>query len=117
MSTITEPATDAAFWADADRHVLRYSPSFSPVVVERATHVPHLRAGAGGGECLAGQATGTEQQEGTRPHAATDDITVTRRASTTWRRSSTVRSWNNGRMSEWAVRCSVMGRGTCGWSA
>ncbi len=29
-------ATDAAFWGDVDRHVLRYSPSFSPVIVERA---------------------------------------------------------------------------------
>lgn len=28
--------TDDAFWADADRHLLRYCPSFSPVVVERA---------------------------------------------------------------------------------
>jgi 2,2-dialkylglycine decarboxylase (pyruvate) len=30
------PDVDAAFWADADRHVVRYSPSFTPVVVERA---------------------------------------------------------------------------------
>ncbi|MGD9737361.1 MAG: aspartate aminotransferase family protein [Solirubrobacterales bacterium] len=27
---------DASFWEDADAHVLRYAPSFSPVVVERA---------------------------------------------------------------------------------
>ncbi|MEV4419923.1 aspartate aminotransferase family protein [Patulibacter sp. NPDC049589] len=32
----TEPAADAAFWADAERHVLRYGPAFTPVVVERA---------------------------------------------------------------------------------
>jgi 2,2-dialkylglycine decarboxylase (pyruvate) len=32
----TTTAADAAFWSDADRHVLRYIPSFSPLVVERA---------------------------------------------------------------------------------
>jgi 2,2-dialkylglycine decarboxylase (pyruvate) len=38
--------TDAAFWADVDRHVLRYSPSFSPVLVERASgSVLHLSDG------------------------------------------------------------------------
>jgi 2,2-dialkylglycine decarboxylase (pyruvate) len=31
-----QPAGDAAFWADADRHVLRYTPAFTPAVVERA---------------------------------------------------------------------------------
>jgi 2,2-dialkylglycine decarboxylase (pyruvate) len=36
MSLLAEPTTDAAFWADADRHVLRYAPGFSPVIVERA---------------------------------------------------------------------------------
>lgn len=28
---------DATFWADVDRHLLRYSPSFSPVLVEHAS--------------------------------------------------------------------------------
>jgi 2,2-dialkylglycine decarboxylase (pyruvate) len=42
----TQPSTDAAFWADADRHVLRYSPAFSPVIVERAAgSVLHLSDG------------------------------------------------------------------------
>jgi 2,2-dialkylglycine decarboxylase (pyruvate) len=42
----TAAATDAAFWADVDRHVIRYSPSFSPVVVERAAgSVLHLSDG------------------------------------------------------------------------
>ena len=42
----TEPATDAAFWADADRHVVRYSPEFSPALVERAEgSVLHLSDG------------------------------------------------------------------------
>jgi len=39
MSAIATPRPttgDAQFWADADRHVLRYSPAFSPVLVERA---------------------------------------------------------------------------------
>src|SRR3954454_6376243 len=36
MSLIAESGVDAAFWADVDRHVLRYCPSFSPVIVERA---------------------------------------------------------------------------------
>jgi 2,2-dialkylglycine decarboxylase (pyruvate) len=42
----TEPATDAAFWADVDRHVVRYSPEFSPALVERAAgSVLHLSDG------------------------------------------------------------------------
>jgi 2,2-dialkylglycine decarboxylase (pyruvate) len=36
MSLITEPALDDAFWTDAARHVVRYTPAFSPVIVERA---------------------------------------------------------------------------------
>lgn len=36
MSTLAEPARDAAFWADAERHVIRYTPAFTPVLVERA---------------------------------------------------------------------------------
>ncbi|MCW3041673.1 MAG: aspartate aminotransferase family protein [Solirubrobacterales bacterium] len=32
----TASLTDASFWGDADRHVIRYSPSFTPVIVERA---------------------------------------------------------------------------------
>ncbi|WP_354697933.1 2,2-dialkylglycine decarboxylase [Paraconexibacter sp. AEG42_29] len=30
------PTTDDAFWADVDRHVVRYAPSFTPAIVERA---------------------------------------------------------------------------------
>ena len=42
----TAAAADAAFWADADRHVLRYTSSFSPVIVERAEgSVLHLADG------------------------------------------------------------------------
>jgi 2,2-dialkylglycine decarboxylase (pyruvate) len=36
MSLSTEPSLDTAFWSDVDRHVLRYSPGFTPVIVERA---------------------------------------------------------------------------------
>jgi len=36
MSVQTESALDAAFWADVDRHVVRYNATFSPVIVERA---------------------------------------------------------------------------------
>src|SRR4051812_32245357 len=36
MSLIAEAGVDAAFWADVDRHVLRYSPGWVPVIVERA---------------------------------------------------------------------------------
>jgi len=37
MSLLADPeAADRAFWGDVDRHVLRYSPSFSPAIVERA---------------------------------------------------------------------------------
>src|SRR3954465_13848567 len=36
MSLVTESGLDAAFWADVERHVLRYSPAWVPVVVERA---------------------------------------------------------------------------------
>lgn len=39
MTTATADTTqtaDAAFWADVDQHVLRYAPSFSRVIVERA---------------------------------------------------------------------------------
>ncbi|HWI71919.1 MAG TPA: aspartate aminotransferase family protein [Baekduia sp.] len=41
------PATDdAGFWDDADRHVLRYAPSFTPAIVERAAgSVLHLSDG------------------------------------------------------------------------
>ena len=36
MSLSTEPARDHAYWADVDRHVIRYSPAFTPTIVERA---------------------------------------------------------------------------------
>src|SRR3954462_4507864 len=36
MSLLAESGLDAAFWADVERHVLRYSPAGVPVVVERA---------------------------------------------------------------------------------
>jgi 2,2-dialkylglycine decarboxylase (pyruvate) len=36
MHLDAKPAVDGAFWADVDRHVVRYCPAFSPVVVERA---------------------------------------------------------------------------------
>src|SRR3954469_1796718 len=36
MSLLAESGLDAAFWADVDRHVVRYSPSWVPTVVERA---------------------------------------------------------------------------------
>src|SRR4051794_4536311 len=36
MSLLAESGLDAAFWADVERHVLRYSPAWVPVVVERA---------------------------------------------------------------------------------
>src|SRR5690349_24046914 len=36
MSLLAESGLDAAFWADVERHVLRYSPAFVPGVVERA---------------------------------------------------------------------------------
>lgn len=37
MDLRTEPTTtDAAFWGDVDRHVVRYAPSFTPALVERA---------------------------------------------------------------------------------
>lgn len=32
----TETETDAAFWRDVDRHVVRYTPAFTPALVERA---------------------------------------------------------------------------------
>ncbi|MFA9272940.1 MAG: aspartate aminotransferase family protein [Baekduiaceae bacterium] len=38
--------TDAAFWEDVDRHVLRYTPTLSPVIVERAEgSILHLSDG------------------------------------------------------------------------
>jgi 2,2-dialkylglycine decarboxylase (pyruvate) len=41
-----ETASDAAFWGDVDRHVVRYSPEFSPALVERAAgSVLHLSDG------------------------------------------------------------------------
>src|SRR3954451_13903986 len=36
MSVVAETGLDAAFWADVDRHVVRYSPAWVPTVVERA---------------------------------------------------------------------------------
>src|ERR1700712_5738555 len=37
MSLLAETGLDAgAFWADVDRHVVRYCPSFTPAIVERA---------------------------------------------------------------------------------
>jgi 2,2-dialkylglycine decarboxylase (pyruvate) len=36
MSVLAETGLDAAFWADVDRHVVRYSPSWVPAIVERA---------------------------------------------------------------------------------
>ncbi|WP_028061817.1 aspartate aminotransferase family protein [Candidatus Solirubrobacter pratensis] len=36
MSVVAETGLDAAFWADVDRHVVRYSPSWVPAIVERA---------------------------------------------------------------------------------
>jgi 2,2-dialkylglycine decarboxylase (pyruvate) len=36
MSLLAESGLDAAFWADVDRHVIRYNPAWVPVVVERA---------------------------------------------------------------------------------
>jgi 2,2-dialkylglycine decarboxylase (pyruvate) len=36
MSLTAEQQTDAAFWADVERHVVRYSPAFTPTIVERA---------------------------------------------------------------------------------
>src|SRR4051794_27169170 len=37
MSLLAESGLDAAFWADVDRHVVRYSPSWVPALVERAS--------------------------------------------------------------------------------
>src|SRR3954469_16328096 len=37
MSLLAESGLDAAFWADVDRHVVRYSPSWVPTLVERAS--------------------------------------------------------------------------------
>lgn len=38
LQDATAPSTsETAFWDDADRHVLRYAPSLSPVIVERAS--------------------------------------------------------------------------------
>ena len=43
----TSRRTDSAFWADVDRHVLRYTESFAPVIVERAEgSVLHLSDGS-----------------------------------------------------------------------
>src|SRR6201999_3586632 len=36
MSVLAETGLDAAFWADVDRHVVRYNPSWVPAIVERA---------------------------------------------------------------------------------
>jgi 2,2-dialkylglycine decarboxylase (pyruvate) len=36
MSLLEETGTDAAFWGDVDRHVVRYSPAWVPAIVERA---------------------------------------------------------------------------------
>src|SRR3954453_15340821 len=36
MSLVTKSGVDSAFWADVERHVLRYNPAWVPVVVERA---------------------------------------------------------------------------------
>src|SRR4051794_15751967 len=36
MSLLAESGLDAAFWADVDRHVIRYNPSWVPALVERA---------------------------------------------------------------------------------
>src|SRR4051795_12243163 len=36
MSVLAETGLDAAFWADVDRHVVRYSPAWVPTIVERA---------------------------------------------------------------------------------
>jgi 2,2-dialkylglycine decarboxylase (pyruvate) len=37
MSLLAEAGLDAAFWADVDRHVVRYNPSWVPALVERAS--------------------------------------------------------------------------------
>src|SRR3954452_8020941 len=37
MSLLAESGLDAAFWADVDRHVVRYNPSWVPALVERAS--------------------------------------------------------------------------------
>ena len=37
MSLLAENGLDAAFWADVDRHVVRYCPSWVPALVERAS--------------------------------------------------------------------------------
>ncbi|MBE2317363.1 aspartate aminotransferase family protein [Solirubrobacter sp. CPCC 204708] len=36
MSVLAETGLDPAFWSDVDRHVVRYNPTFVPVIVERA---------------------------------------------------------------------------------
>jgi 2,2-dialkylglycine decarboxylase (pyruvate) len=36
MSVLAESGTDLAFWADVDRHVVRYTPGWTPAIVERA---------------------------------------------------------------------------------
>ena len=36
MSVLAETGLDPAFWSDVDRHVVRYNPTFEPVIVERA---------------------------------------------------------------------------------
>src|SRR3954471_3766831 len=36
MSLLAESGLDAAFWADVDRHVVRYTPAWVPALVERA---------------------------------------------------------------------------------
>jgi 2,2-dialkylglycine decarboxylase (pyruvate) len=37
MDPQTLPVAEAQFWSDVERHVVRYSPAFSPVIVERAS--------------------------------------------------------------------------------
>ena len=37
MSLLADSGLDAAFWADVDRHVVRYCPSWVPALVERAS--------------------------------------------------------------------------------
>jgi len=37
MSLLAETGVDAAFWADVDRHVVRYCPAWVPTIVERAS--------------------------------------------------------------------------------
>jgi 2,2-dialkylglycine decarboxylase (pyruvate) len=36
MSVTIEPERDQTFWEDVDRHVIRYSPGFTPTIIERA---------------------------------------------------------------------------------